>query len=216
MVMQDKGTLFIISAPSGAGKTTLVNAVLDSLKPLYPIDRVVTYTSRSPRSGETNGVDYHFIPEGTFATLVEEDFFLEWSTAYGTYYGTPKAIKDDLDNGRNLILIPDRIGTSKIMSKFDLYIYKVITIWVEAPSLEILEERLKSRGQNTPEQLAQRLSLATQEMRDEVKSPLYTYKIINNIFNISLEKLRNLIENEIFFKEKKQNKNALGTAEKPH
>lgn len=206
--MNQPGVLFIVSAPSGAGKTSLVNAVLASLKSAYAIDRVITYTSRPPRLGEIDGVDYHYISEAQFQRLIPEGFFLNWSTVYGAYYGTPRTVLDDLAKGLHCILIPDRDGAQKIIHNFKAYIYKVITIWIEAPSLEVLEERLRNRAQNTPEQIARRLILAAQEMKDEAIYPFYTHKIVNEKFEIAFKKLENVIKNEIILKEKIQNKSA--------
>src|SRR5581483_10666268 len=109
------GVLFIVSAPSGAGKTTLVNAALGSLKSSHAIERVITYTSRMPREGEIPGVDYHFISELEFQSRIKDGFFLEWSGAYGTYYGTPRGLLEDLEKGHHRILIPDRNGAQKIL-----------------------------------------------------------------------------------------------------
>src|SRR5579862_9920541 len=108
------GRLFLVSAPSGGGKTTLVNAAIASLSREHSIKRLITYTSRSPRTGDVHGVDYHFVTPAEFQTLIEQEFFLEWSAAYGTFYGTPKEVLRDIAQGLSYIAIVDRAGAQAI------------------------------------------------------------------------------------------------------
>ena len=187
-----QGVLFIISAPSGAGKTSLTKALLAKLKPSYPIDRVVTYTSRTPRNGEINGIDYHFLHTQDFENKITQGFFLEWSTVYGTYYGSSASIVTDLEEGKHRILIVDRLGTHTILSYMAKLPYKVVSIWISVSSIEILQARLSTRGLDDPQSLGRRLTLAAQEMAQEKQSPLYDYEILNDLFENSLEKLENL------------------------
>src|SRR3990167_6495680 len=101
------GKIFIISAPSGAGKSTLVAATLANLEKEWPIERVVTYTSKNPRNNEVPGQDYHFIKVDEFERRIKQGFFLEWSNAYGTYYGSPRSIVNQVANGYSYIGIID-------------------------------------------------------------------------------------------------------------
>ena len=183
------GVLFIISAPSGAGKTSLTAALIAKLKPYYPIDKVVTYTSRSPRSGEINGIDYHFMHAQEFENKIAQGFFLEWSTVYGTYYGSPYSIVNELGHGDSRILIVDRLGTMTILKNMATLPYKVVTIWITVPSIDVLRDRLQARGLDDPERIHRRLILAAQEMDQETQSPLYDHEILNDLFENSLEKL---------------------------
>ena len=112
-----KGTLFVISAPSGAGKTTLVREVLDRLRAELGLMRVITHTSKQPRTGEVQGVDYHFLSEEEFKQKIEEEFFIEHSTVYGAYYGVAKALFKKLDEGIHHIAIVDRAGAASLKAK---------------------------------------------------------------------------------------------------
>ena len=191
------GKLFVISSPSGAGKTTLVNRVLGRLKDQFSINRVVTYTSRKARSNEIPGEHYHFISSQEFEKKLEENFFLEWSGRYGSYYGTPRSILDEIDRGASKILIIDRLGAERVVAiakdPSPTLSGKVISIWIEAPNLQELKRRLIGRGQETKMQIKKRLELAKQEIKKEKSCPLYDHKIINNVFFRAAQDLENLI-----------------------
>jgi guanylate kinase len=187
------GKLFVISAPSGAGKTTLVTALINDIGKSHVLERVVTYTSKSPRPAEVNGVDYHFITPQEFERRIAAGFFLEWSTAYGTYYGTPASIREGLNKGTSYIIILDRVGAQALTQ-----LYKdVVLMWIEVSSLAILEERLKERGQDTPEQIARRLVLAQKEIESEKLTPFFHYHVMNSVFEDAYKIVKSLVCNEL-------------------
>jgi len=196
------GKLFVISSPSGAGKTTLVNEVLERLSGQFSIDRVITYTSRKTRSNEIQGSHYHFISSQEFEKKLQEDFFLEWSGRYGNYYGTPRHILAELDQGVSKILIIDRLGAERVIEiaqdPSPILTEKVTSIWIDVPNLQELERRLVGRGQESQLQIKRRLELAKQEIEKEKSFPLYDYKILNDNFSTATKALENLICSELF------------------
>jgi len=191
------GKLFIISSPSGAGKTTLVNAVLGRLQNQFSIDRVITYTSRDLRSGEIDGQHYHFVSSEDFEGRLKDGFFLEWSGRYGSYYGTPRHIVDELDQGQSRILIIDRLGAERVVSiakdPSPVLTNRVKSVWIYTSDVQELERRLIKRGEETKTQIRRRLELAKQELEKEKQIPLYDHKILNDDFAQAAQKLENLI-----------------------
>jgi guanylate kinase len=187
------GKLFIISAPSGAGKTTLVNAVLNRVSVHYSIERVITYTTKQPRSGEINGRDYNFLSPTAFEQKIKEGFFLEWSTAYGTYYGSPRSIVDQRAQGKSFILIIDRRGAEQVAKQID----QAVLIWIYTNNLDILRERLQKRGAENSAQIAARLIQAQKEIELEQQNRLYTYHVLNDDFNDAVGYLESLISEEL-------------------
>ena len=183
------GKIFIISAPSGAGKSTLVAATLVNLEKEWPIERVVTYTSKNPRNNEVPGQDYHFIKVDEFERRIKQGFFLEWSNAYGTYYGSPRSIVNQVANGYSYIGIIDRVGASKIKAQFP----QAVLVWIEAPSLQELSRRLVSRGTETDEQIAKRLARAKIEIDLEMADPIYDHLLVNDQFVKAQKELEDLI-----------------------
>ena len=173
------GTLFVISAPSGAGKTSLVLALL---KHRPGLSRLITYTTRSPRAGEVNGCDYHFITESDFKLKIEQNFFLEWSCAYGAYYGSPRSLLDDIRQGQSFIAIVDRLG-ARALHKL---ITSAVCIWIVPPSLSVLERRLTLRASDCQERIRYRLQLARQEMEQERIEPFFQFVIVNDSFEEAL------------------------------
>jgi len=182
------GKLFIVSAPSGAGKTTLVDEMLKRLQPAYPIDRLVTYTSRSARKGEAEGVDFFFVSPQEFERRVQQGFFLEWSKEYHHYYGSPKSIIDDLKIGQSRILVIDKNGANQVLQ----HISDAITIWITVPSTQVLKERLEKRRLNTPEQVKKRLEIAKLELEQEAKNRFYMHHVANNVFEKAADTLEKL------------------------
>ncbi len=187
------GKLFIVSAPSGAGKTTLVNAVLDKLSSKYPIERVITYTTKKPRAGEVNGRDYYFLSVLEFERKIKENFFLEWSTAYGTYYGSPRSIVTQLKKGTSYILIIDRRGAEQIIKQTN----HAILIWIYTRNLDIVRTRLIKRGTENSAQIASRLIQAQKEIALEQQNRLYSYHILNDEFDDAVDVLEGLIEEKM-------------------
>ncbi len=173
------GTFFIISAPSGAGKTTLVEHMLAQLKDKHDIFRVLTYTTRAPRGAEEHGKDFYYISHAEFERKITQGFFIEWSNVYGRYYGTPRTVLDQIALGASGILIADRAGAKQIKAQMQ----NVVLIWIYTSSVQMLQQRLMLRGTNTPEQIQKRLELARDEIYQEDAHPLYHYHILNDDFH---------------------------------
>jgi guanylate kinase len=184
-----QGKLFVIAGPSGVGKTTLVNAVLQELVPAYAFERVITYTSKKPRLGEIEGQDYHFITDQEFEIKIAQGFFLEWSNVYGAYYGLPRSILSGLTQGTSYIVVLDRAGARAAA----LVVPEAILIWITVSSLQVLKERLIKRGRDTQEQIERRMALAAQELQQEYSEKLFRYTILNDNFQNSVKKLNTII-----------------------
>lgn len=167
--MKNKGLIFILSGPSGAGKGTLVKELVK-----FPENEVsVSATTRNPREGEVNGLDYHFLTVDDFKRLIAEDGVLEYAQYCGNYYGTPKAqIEAWLAEGKNVILEIDVQGCRQIKAKRS----DVVTVFIAPPSMEVLEKRLRGRGTETDDVIAKRLQAAKGELE---KAPEYDYVVVN-------------------------------------
>ena len=187
------GKLFIISASSGVGKTTLVSVVLQKLQLQYPkLDRVITYTTKMNRPGEKHGEDYYFLTKKEFEEKIEQDFFLEWSTAYGSYYGSPRYILRDIAEGQSRIVILDREGAKQVALLYP----SVVLIWLYTSDFQALSKRLITRGTDSPEQIEKRLVLAQQELEAEKKSPFYHYYIRNDTLNEAVKEFEIILQKE--------------------
>ncbi len=187
------GKLFIISAPSGAGKTSLVDKLLDSIRYRYRIKKVITYTSKPPRFNEKEGRDYYFLTEEAFRKKIDEGFFMEWSDAYRSLYGSPRSIIDEVERGRSYVLIIDRVGAQKIAELSP----NVVLIWIYTKGLDVLRERLNLRGRESAQEIEYRLERARQEIEEELNDPLYDYHILNDDFERALHKLERLVKREL-------------------
>ncbi len=191
------GKLFVISAPSGAGKTSLIKAILPKITPYYRIEQVITYTTKQPRSTERNGLDYHFLEKDDFERRIQEGFFLEWSDAYGTYYGSPSSLVSGLKGGCSYIMIIDRIGSERIKQ----LIAGAILIYIEVPFRQ-LKKRLIDRATENEEQVDRRLKRAQVEIALEQFTPLYNYHVKNlhfdracgQLFDIFCSHLNNIVQ----------------------
>jgi|GEM_PF-406529 len=186
---QKEGSLFIVSGPSGVGKTTAVRTFLNQNKNSFKVDRVVTYTTKQPRRTEVDGIDYHFITEDEFKSKVRDQFFLEWSGEYGACYGTPASIVDDVRSGTSRILVIDRHGASQIIAKHP----QVVLIWIYVSSLDVLLDRLTKRKTESVEQIQRRLVLAKKEIDKELSFPLYHYHIVNNSLEEAVASLSEVV-----------------------
>jgi len=175
-----EGLILIISAPSGAGKTTLVRSVIDRLPGLQ---FSVSYTTRLPRANEKDGEDYHFVSPSTFMKMVEKGNFLEWAEVLGNRYGTAKVDVKELESqGMDLILDID----TQVKEKLD----SPVLIYLLPPSLKELRERLVSRGLDSPEMIQFRMSNARKDMEEAC---WYHYVILNEKIEDALEKLKAII-----------------------
>ena len=179
------GHLFIISAPSGAGKTTLCRAVLDRFEDmLYS----VSYTTRPPRKGETDGVDYHFISMEAFENHIKTGWWSEWAEVHGNYYGTSaEFIEKGLSYGRDILLDIDVQGTIQILKRHP----ESVTIFVLPPSMDILRQRLEMRGTESETVLVQRLENAKKEMAHQ---NLYRHLIVNDQLSTAIEELISIVQ----------------------
>ena len=184
MIEAKKGNLFIITAASGAGKTSLVKALTHEVKNLGVS---VSFTTRKPRVGEKNGVDYFFVKPEVFNQMIKEDAFLEIANAHGELYGTDKqAVTKSLEIGQDLILEIDYQGAFHVKKIFKC----VISIFILPPSMQILEERLNHRGKDSKENIQKRLSVAKHEMSHLDK---FDYVIINDDFKKAVADLKSVI-----------------------
>jgi guanylate kinase len=178
--MKRKGQLFIISAPSGTGKTTLCNMLLKEFK---NISYSVSYTTRAPRAREVNGKDYYFVDVLEFESMILKGGFLEYAKVHGNLYGTSKiAVLKSLENGRDILLDIDVQGAMRIKRETGLGVY----IFVSPPSIEILRERLQMRNDTSPENIELRLKNAEMEM---AQSANYDYIVENDILEEAYRKL---------------------------
>lgn len=180
-----RGRLFIFSAPSGAGKSTLCSALLAHFPTLtYSI----SYTSRTPRPGERNGVDYHFISEDEFRRGIENGRWAEWARVHGNYYGTgAEDLQQQLCNGRDVLLDIDVQGTRQILEHFP----GCVTIFIMPPSPAALEQRLRKRGTDSETEIRRRLRNAEEEMRHR---NLYRHVIVNDRLPETISDLIALVE----------------------
>lgn len=180
------GKLFVVSAPSGAGKTTLIKHAVEHLSGSYKVDRVVTYTTKEPRPGEAlQGVDYHFVSQGAFEEMINAGFFIEWSTVYGAYYGSPATVLQGMLEGHSYILIIDRAGAERVKK----VVPHAILIWIYTSNIEVLRQRLLKRAGESGDLVAKRLALAVSEIEREAMYPLYDFHLLNEDFFESLAKL---------------------------
>ncbi len=163
-------TVFIISAPSGSGKSTLVARLLARFPDLT---FSVSYTSRPLRGAEANGKDYHFVSREEFERMLSRDEFLEWATVFGNYYGTHRGILESARaQGKDLVLDIDVQGARQLKSQ----IPEAVTVFILPPSRQVLEERLRARGEDSGEVIARRLRDAAEEIRNY---EAYDYVLIN-------------------------------------
>lgn len=177
------GTLFIISAPSGAGKTTLVHGLLDSFPNLFVS---ISHTTRDKRPYEKDGIDYHFVDETTFISMVESDKFLEYAKVFDNYYGTSKQlVEEQLLAGRDIILEIEWQGARQVRQ----LVPNVVSIFVFPPSYETLISRLSDRGEGE-EAIERRMRDAKNELSHYGE---YDYLVVNDNIETALEQLRGII-----------------------
>ncbi len=186
------GKLFIISAPSGTGKTTLVNALLAQWKG-NELKRVVTFTTRTARPHEVNGIDYHFISLQEFRAKHKEGFFLETNEFCGNFYGSPRSVVNQEERGNiSFIFVIDQEGARSLKG-----IPGIILIWIKPPTLSELMLRLQKRGEVSEGEIAKRMQKAKQELEREACDHLYDYHLVNDDFCSTLTELKALIGAEI-------------------
>ena len=193
------GTLYIISAPSGAGKTSLVKALTDDLNHI----RVsVSHTTRAMRPGEHDGVNYHFVDRAEFERLNAQGDFLEQAEVFGNCYGTSRsALQHTLDQGHDLILEIDWQGAQQVRKLMP----QALSVFILPPSQEALRHRLDGRGQDSEEIIAGRMKEAVSEM---VHYDEYDYVIINDDFDEALEDLKAVFRSNRLLLKKQQQRNS--------
>lgn len=179
-----QGTLYIFAAPSGAGKTSLVKALLDKSD---GIEVSVSHTTRAPREGEVDGVNYHFTDVTAFNAMVNEGAFLEHAQVFDNLYGTARAnIEDRLAAGVDVILEIDWQGARQVRQQFP----DSLGVFILPPSRQALEDRLRGRGQDGDEIIARRMQDAESEMSHYAE---FDYLVINDDFDTALEELKAII-----------------------
>ncbi|PXW75238.1 guanylate kinase [Blastomonas natatoria] len=183
-----RGLLFILSSPSGAGKSTIARMLLEQDG---HIALSVSVTTRPPRPGEVDGQHYHFIDESEFHRLVEENALLEWAKVFGHYYGTPKAqVKQGLREGQDFLFDIDWQGTQQLYQRAE---GDVVRVFILPPSLEELHRRLRSRNTDSEEVIAGRMARA----QDEISHwDGYDFVVINDNVDNCFEKVRQILNSE--------------------
>ena len=179
-----RGLLFVVSAPSGTGKTTVVERLVHVL-PDLALSR--SYTSRTARPGETDGVDYNFVSRARFEAMVAADAFLEWADVFGNFYGTcvPDAERD-LSQGRDLVLVIDVQGARQVRQRCR----DTVGVFVMPPSFAVLEQRLRGRSKDTEEAMQRRLQTARAEVAAFTE---YDYVIVNDALEACVDRLRAIV-----------------------
>ena len=177
-----RGLLVVISSPSGAGKTTLCKRLMAEFPNLK---FTVSYTTRSPRSGEKNGVDYVFVDEETFQRMVDTGEFAEWAEVHGNRYGTTRAaVAEALEGGRDVLFDIDWQGGRQLKAQFE---QDAVLIWILPPSLPVLEQRLRRRATDDAEVIERRLRMAKQELQNY---GTYHYVVVNDDLDRAYDDVR--------------------------
>ena len=178
-----RGILFIISAPSGTGKTTLCKQLTSTVPGLW---HSISYTTRKPRAGEEHGREYFFIGETEFQQMVDRNEFVEWARVYSHLYGTPRKILiDQMEQGIDVLLEIDVQGAIQVKKKFE----DAVSIFILPPSMQVLRSRLQNRASDTPEEILRRL----QKVKEEVWSYReYAYVVRNEDLSQSLHELESV------------------------
>ena len=180
-----KGLLIVISGPSGVGKGSIINVLLER-RPNAKLS--VSATTRSPRPGEIDGVHYFFIDEPTFKSMIERNEFLEYMHVFNThYYGTPRSfVLEEMEAGNDVILDIDVQGAMKVKASYP----DAVLVFIAPPSMSELKERLLGRGTETPEQVERRFNTAFEEMKQVGN---YDYVVVNDILDIAINRVENII-----------------------
>lgn len=182
--MKREGLILILSAPSGAGKTSLCRELF---KTFPDIRESISYTTRKPRQGEVDGEAYHFVSQEEFERMVDEDAFAEWALVHGNMYGTAlKTLEEARKNGVNLVLDIDCQGALKLKEQFDGGIY----VFILPPSMEELRRRLESRSSDAQDVIERRILRAADEIKE---SRWYDYIIINDNFEVACSELSAIV-----------------------
>jgi len=189
MTHRAPGLLVVLSAPSGAGKTTLARRFVASRDDAH---FSISATTRAPRGAERDGIDYHFVSPERFASLVEEGAFAEWAEVHGKRYGTLRAtVQEALAAGRIAVFDIDVQGGAQLKA---LWPAEAVAVFVLPPSMEELERRLRTRSTDSDEVIARRLSVARSEIERGLAE--YEYVIVNDELDVALRQLQALVDHE--------------------
>jgi guanylate kinase len=179
-----RGLLFVVSAPSGTGKTTVVERLVQSV-PDLALSR--SYTSREARPGEADGVDYNFVSRGRFEEMIAADLFLEWADVFGNLYGTcGRDAERHLEAGQDLVLVIDVQGARQVRRRFG----DTVGVFVMPPSYAVLERRLRGRSKDPEEAMQRRLQTARAEVAAFAE---YDYVIVNDELEACVDRLRAIV-----------------------
>ncbi|MHB1421326.1 MAG: guanylate kinase [Bacillota bacterium] len=185
--MPEQGLLIVLSGPSGAGKGTLCHALLNIQPNMY---YSISITTRLPRPGEKEGINYYFTSRECFQQMLSENAFLEWAEVYGNYYGTPrKPVEEKLNQGKDVILEIDIQGALQVKSGFSQGVY----IFIVPPSLQELEKRIVKRDSDSPEAIRRRLNSVSQELNYISE---YDYVVVNDEVDAAVAKIIAIIQAE--------------------
>ena len=180
-----RGHLYIVSAPSGAGKTTLIRRIREKRPEIH---FSVSFTTRSPRPDELAGRDYHFVTRQEFQQGIEANRFLEWAEVHGHFYGTEaRQIETGLTAGQDIILDIDVKGASQVRWSHP----QAHTIFIVPPSLDVIDQRLRHRNTESEQQVEKRLAAARQELQ---LAPWYDFVVVNDILDIALTHLLSILD----------------------
>lgn len=183
-----RGLMMVLSSPSGAGKTTISRRLLDEDK---DISLSISVTTRPPRSGEKHGQDYLFIDSVEFNLMVNRGQLLERAKVFGHYYGTPRGpVEETLSNGHDVLFDIDWQGTQQLAEKAR---QDLVSVFILPPSWRELERRLNTRAQDTPEEIARRMTKATDEMSHWAE---YDYIVVNHDLDASVEAVKAILHSE--------------------
>lgn len=197
---KEKGSLFIVSAPSGAGKSSLIAALMQRFNLDDSLRLSVSHTTRDPRPGEINHVSYHFVSNEEFEALIARDAFYEYAKVFDHYYGTSKEIVEEwINDGKDVFLDIDWQGARLIREKSPY----AKSIFILPPSLEELQNRLKKRGQDSDEVIKKRMEKAKREISHYNE---YDYLIVNDVFDESVLALRSIVLAHRFEMERQSSK----------
>lgn len=184
MITRERGTVIVISAPSGAGKSTIIRRLKEELDNIV---FSVSYTTRPKRQGEINGVDYYFVSEDVFKRMVERGEFLEYAKVYGHYYGTPlKQVLDAIEAGKDVILDLDHQGARAVRNALP----DAVLVFIFPPSIEALRERLKQRKTDSEEVIETRLRNAMMEIEASTE---YDYWVLNDDIEKALNEVKAIV-----------------------
>jgi guanylate kinase len=187
MTMDYPGNVYVVAAPSGAGKSSLVKALLELDAAVRPS---ISHTTRPPRGQEIDGREYHFVSDAQFDELIQNQAFLEWASVHGHRYGTSRdSIEQRIAQGTDVVLEIDYQGALQIKKIFS----NAVLIFIFPPSWDELRSRLKNRGEDSPEVIETRLKNAAQEM---AQAPKFDFVIINELFERALFDLKAIVHSQ--------------------